>query len=46
MFGGAERVLVHMLKALQENELSLVTDRWNPKDVKKMFDAELPDVNG
>ena len=44
VFGGAERVLIHMLKALRENELSLVTDCWNPKDVKKMFDTELPDV--
>lgn len=44
VFGGAERVLIHMLKALQENELSLVADCWNPKDIKKMFDTELPDV--
>jgi len=40
VFGGAESVLVHMLRALQENELVLITDRWNPKNIEKTFDIE------
>ena len=44
VLGGAESVLIHMLKALREHELSLLADCWNLKDVKKMFDVELPDV--
>jgi len=37
VFGGAERVLIHMLKALQDNELSLIADRWSLKDVENIF---------
>jgi len=40
VFGGAERVLVHMLKALQDNELSLIADRWSLKDIEKVFDTK------
>ena len=40
MFGGAERVLVHTLKALRGNELSLLADRWSVKDIKRNFDVE------
>lgn len=38
MLGGAERVLVHMLKALQGNELALITDRWDSEAIDKTFD--------
>lgn len=41
VFGGAERVLVHMLEALRENELSLMTDCWDTEAVKKMYGVEL-----
>lgn len=44
MFGGAERVLVHMLRALQENELALMTDRWDTDAVKRMYGIELSEV--
>jgi len=41
VFGGAERVLVHMLRALQEDELSVMTDYWDTEAVKKMCEVEL-----
>jgi len=33
-----------MLKALKENELSLISDSWNPEDFRKAFDIEPPEV--
>jgi len=44
VLGGAERVLVHILRALQENDLALITDRWNPKKIEKVFNIEQLDV--
>jgi alpha-1,2-mannosyltransferase len=44
VLGGAERVLIHMLRALQENELSLMTDSLDTEAVKKMYGVELSEV--
>jgi len=44
VLGGAERVLVHMLRALQENELTLMTDCWDTNAVKKMYGIKLSEV--
>lgn len=41
VLGGAERVLVHMLKDLQENGLSIMTDCWDTEAVRKMYGIEL-----
>jgi len=40
VFGGAERVLVHMLKALRDNQLSLIADRWSLNDIEDVFDVK------
>jgi glycosyltransferase involved in cell wall biosynthesis len=45
VLGGAERVLVYMLKALQNNELSLLADRWDTEAIKKTYGTEISNVN-
>jgi glycosyltransferase involved in cell wall biosynthesis len=44
VLGGAERVLVYMLRALQENDLSIMTDSWKIEPIKRMFGVELSGV--
>lgn len=44
VLGGAERVLVHMLGALRDNDLSLISDDWCPQRVNTIFDIEPPEI--
>ena len=44
VLGGAERVLIHMLKALRENELCVMTNRWDPKAIERIYGIEMPEV--
>jgi len=43
--GGAERVLIHMIRALRDFNLSLLANRWNPVEITDRFKVKAEKVN-
>ena len=44
-FGGAEKVLVHMIRALKVHDISLLSSWWDPPIIGKQFgDIEIPKI--
>jgi len=41
LLGGAERVLIHMIHALKEFNISLLSNQWNPNEVSHHFGVKI-----
>ena len=43
--GGAEKVLVHMIRALKEFDISLLSSNWEPLRIREKFGTEVPKIH-